>query len=153
MNQKKRRDIEAQLKAAEQACSQQGARLTELRQRVLSLILEAEGPSTAYELLDRLKATRKGAVPPTIYRALDFLMGYRLIHKIERLSAFVPCKQADHFHHAVQFLICRQCGAVAEIEDSAITEALERAAKRVGFQPGVATVEIDGTCAACTRPA
>lgn len=142
--------VEAQLEAAVQACAQQGAQLTALRRLVLGLVLEAEGPSTAYQLLDRLKEIHKGAAPPTIYRALDFLLEQRLIHKVERLNAFIPCTEAGH-HHAAQFLICRRCGAVAEIEDHAVSVALEHAADRAGFQLGHAVVELDGTCAACAR--
>ncbi len=152
MNSKKKRAIAAQLEAAAQVCSRQGAQLTELRRLVLKLTLEAEGPLTAYQLLSRLRATRKNAVPPTVYRALDFLMAQRLIHKIERLNAFVPCTQADHDHHGAQFLICRRCGTVAELEDTAILEALAHAARRAGFQTDTATVELDGTCAACAHP-
>ncbi len=143
--------IEAQLDAAAQACARHGARLTALRRCVLGLILQANGPATAYQLLDRLKETRKGAAPPTIYRALNFLMEQSLIHKVERLNAFIPCTEAGH-PHAVQFLICRQCGTVAEIEDRAVSQALEHAAERAGFHPGNAVVELDGTCAACSHP-
>jgi Fur family zinc uptake transcriptional regulator len=144
--------IEAELDTAAAACAQRGAQLTELRRSVLGLILRADGPSTAYQLLDRLKETRKGAAPPTIYRALDFLIEQRLIHKVERLNAFIPCTEAGHHHlHPVQFLICRSCGAVAEVEDHAVSKALERAAERHGFHAADAMVEIDGTCAACFR--
>jgi Fur family zinc uptake transcriptional regulator len=153
MDQHSPRDVETQLEAAADACHRNGAQFTELRRAVLGLILDAEGPSTAYQLLDRLKKIRKGAVPPTVYRALDFLMEQGLIHRIERLNAFIPCTQGDHSHHAVQFLICRNCGAVAEIEDPAISGALERAAARAGFQPRMATVEVDGLCAACAAAA
>lgn len=148
MNRKHRRAIAAQLDQAARSCALQGAQLTDLRRHVLSLILGAEGPLTAYQLLDRLKATRKSAAPPTIYRALDFLMGQRLIHRIERLNAFVPCIETSHEHHA-QFLICRQCGTVTEIEDSAAADALAHAAEREGFHPRASFVEIEGTCAAC----
>lgn len=144
--------VEAQLDAAAQACAQNGAQLTELRRSVLALILRAEGPLTAYQLLDRLKEIRSSAVPPTIYRALEFLIEQRLIHRIERLNAFILCTEAGHHHHDVQFLICRKCGTVAEIEDDAISQALGHAAERKGFHPGIAMVELDGTCAACTEP-
>jgi len=146
--------IEAQLHAAERACRHNGVQLTELRKLVLSIILQAEAPLTAYQLLDRLKETRKGAAPPTIYRALDFLIEQRFIHKVERLNAFIACSEAEgHHDHPVQFLICRQCGTVAEIEDHAISRALAHAAERNGFRPGNAVVELDGTCAECAPPA
>ena len=79
------------LDRAEDVCQQRGANLTELRRHVLGLILDAASPTGAYELLDRLRQTRRGAAPPTVYRTLDFLLDQGLIHKVERLSAFVGC--------------------------------------------------------------
>ena len=55
------------------------------------MILDAASPTGAYELLDRLRETRRGAAPPTVYRTLDFLLEQGLIHRVERLSAFVGC--------------------------------------------------------------
>jgi Fur family zinc uptake transcriptional regulator len=134
---------------AERRCAANGAQLTPLRRSVLALILAAPGPVTAYQLLDQLKQTRKSAVPPTVYRALEFLIENRLVHRIERLNAFVPCSDAEHDHHDVQFLICERCGTVAEIEDQAVARALAVAAEREGFLPSNAVVELDGTCGAC----
>ena len=151
MHAQDRPTVEAQLDAAALACARQGAQLTALRRLVLALIVQAEGPLTAYQLLDRLKETRRRAAPPTIYRALEFLLQQRLIHKVERLNAFVACAESGPHEHAAQFLICRRCGTVAEIEDDAIADALERAAERAGFHPARAVVEIDGTCAACAH--
>jgi Fur family transcriptional regulator, zinc uptake regulator len=152
MNAKRRNVIEAQLDEASRACARRGAQLTELRRQVLGLILEAEGPLTAYQLLDRLRKTRTGAVPPTVYRALDFLLDQELIHKVERLNAFIACTGTRH-RHPVQFLICRDCGTVAEIDDRAAAQALNAAAEREGFHPRSAVVEIEGTCASCFSPA
>ncbi len=150
MTAKGRRRIAAQLNQAARTCARQGAQLTHLRRSVLGLILQADGPVTAYQLLDRLKRVRRGAVPPTIYRALDFLLAQRLIHRLERLNAFVPCAETGH-RHGAQFLICRECGTVAEIEDPAAARALAHAAERQGFHLRDAVVEIEGTCAACSH--
>ncbi len=143
------RDIPAQLKAAEASCAQNGAQLTALRREVLELILQADTPVTAYQLLDQLKPIRKSAVPPTIYRTLEFLLDNKLIHKIERLNAFVPCAESDHDHADAQFLICKSCGNVIEIEDHGVSHALAKAAAKHGFTPSRAVVEVDGICAAC----
>jgi Fur family zinc uptake transcriptional regulator len=153
---KKRLPIDARLDHAAAICAAQGAQLTTLRRCVLDLVFQADGPLTAYQLLDRLKQTRKNAAPPTIYRALDFLQAQGLIHKVERLNAFIPCLETGHHHHgdqhhAVQFLICKQCGTVAEIEDETVAKALQAAAAAHGFTPGNAVVELDGICAACGR--
>jgi Fur family transcriptional regulator, zinc uptake regulator len=152
MNAKRRKAIEIQLEKVAEACAERRAQLTKLRRLVLKLILEAAGPTTAYQLLDRLRATHQGAAPPTVYRALDFLMEHGLIHKVERLNAFIACSDTDH-PHAVQILICGKCGTVAEMEDRAAERALERAAQREGFHLVNAVVEIEGTCATCSRPA
>ena len=141
--------IERQLDAASHACMQSNTQLTELRRTVLGLVLQAERPLTAYQLLDRLKETRRSAMPPTIYRALEFLLDNKLIHKVERLNAFVPC-EAGHHEHAVQFLICRTCGQVTELEDATIVQALDHAARAKGFAPSSTIVEVEGVCAACS---
>ena len=142
--------VAIQLDAAAQICLRHATHLTELRRTVLSLILQAERPLTAYQLLDRLRPTRKGAAPPTIYRTLDFLLDNKLIHKVERLNAFIACTEADHNHaHAVQFLICRLCGEVQEIEDHAVSAALDDVARRHRFRPSISIVEVEGNCAAC----
>ncbi|WP_431284915.1 Fur family transcriptional regulator [Humitalea sp. 24SJ18S-53] len=144
----------SELDAAAAACAARGARLTDLRRDVLRLVLEAGQPIGAYALLDRLKADRSGAAPPTVYRALDFLLEQGLIHKVERLNAFIACTEHGHDHapghsHPHQFLICGRCGVTAEIADPAVTEALAAAARAQGFMATRATVEIEGVCATC----
>lgn len=141
-------------------CAARGVRLTELRRAVLELILRATQPVGAYALLEQMRATRGAAAPPTVYRALEFLAEQGLIHKVERLAAFIPCIEAhahghEHAHahaHEAQFLICRGCGRVTEIDDAALSAALRAAAAQAGFSVSGATVEAEGLCAAC-RPA
>ncbi len=142
-------DVGYRLDEAAELCEQQGVRFTDLRRGILGLILAAPGPIGAYELLDQLRATRRGAAPPTVYRALDFLLARGLIHKVERLNAFVGCPDVGRHSHPVQFLICRDCGAVEELEDSAVQQAVTAAAARHGFTPSLTTIEVEGRCAAC----
>ena len=156
--------VERMLDQAAATCLRRGAQLTELRRQVLRLVLEAEQPIGAYALLDRLRAMRAGAAPPTVYRALDFLREQGLIHRVERLNAYVGCVEAashpadcdcaagehDHPH---QFLICTRCGATEEISDPAVTRALAAAARRSGFALHRATVEAEGLCARCAGTA
>jgi Fur family zinc uptake transcriptional regulator len=149
--------VEAMLDAADAACAAHGARLTPLRRQVLGLVLESPQPIGAYALLDRLKESRTGAAPPTVYRALEFLLEHGFVHKVERLNAFVGCRSATAGHehhdhgHTVQFLICGRCGHVEELEDASVRAALAKAAARAGFAPGRMTVEVEGTCRDCAR--
>ena len=148
-----RTEIDGRLEAAAEACARDGIRFTELRREILALILGARGPLGAYELLDRLRQTRKGAAPPTIYRGLEFLLARGLIHRVERLNAFVGCPDGHRHPHPVQFLICKSCGAVDELEDAAIAAAVGAAAGRHGFRPGFTTIEVEGVCASCAATA
>lgn len=147
---------EALLDRAAAMCETRGARLTGLRRQVLGFILSSTSALGAYELLERLRAARGPAAPPTVYRALEFLQEQGLVHKLERLSAFVGCVEAQghgHDHggheHPAQFLICRSCKRVTELEDHHLAHALADAAAKVGFRVSGATVEAEGICAAC----
>jgi Fur family zinc uptake transcriptional regulator len=149
-------EVQAALDRAAAACAGRGAQFTELRRQVLRLVLEAPQPIGAYALLDRLRAARAGAAPPTVYRALDFLQEQGLVHRVERLNAFVGCAGPDAHHHCGpghdhphQFLICGGCGATLEICDDSVAAAVARAARAAGFVPSRTTVEIEGRCARC----
>ena len=65
-------------------CDARGAQLTTLRRQVLELLWESGRPTGAYELIEALKLRNSRPVgPPTIYRALEFLMSQRFVLKIE----------------------------------------------------------------------
>jgi Fur family zinc uptake transcriptional regulator len=143
----------ALLDSAERICLRRGARLTDLRREVLGHVLESTTPAGAYDLLGRLSGGARRAAPPTVYRALEFLLAQGLIHKIERLSAFVGCIHgASHDHpHSAQFLICRKCGQASEFESPLVKQALAQAAGSAGFIVHSAIVEAEGVCARCIR--
>ena len=136
------------IREVEQNCREQGLRLTPTRRRVLEMILAADGPVKAYDLLDQLKSEQPGAAPPTIYRALDFLLDNDFIHRLETLNAFVSCFHPKDSHQG-QFLICDQCHSVTEIHDHTLTDQLTEAADHHGFQPSRQVLEIYGRCRDC----
>lgn len=138
------------LARAETLCAQQGLRLTAIRRRVLELIWVNHRPAKAYDLLDTIGQERGSAAPPTVYRALDFLLDAGLIHKIESLNAFIGCN-AGHGTARPKFLICRACERVAELPSPEVDDALAREADRAGFVIDHETIEIGGTCNACAR--
>lgn len=135
---------------AEKLCRERGVRLTEQRRFVLSLLCESDKPLTAYDLLDKMRAKIKNPAPPTVYRALDFLLGHGLVHKIESLHAYVGCTHPEH-PYASQFLICADCGNVAEVNDEALRQSLDAVGQAVGFSPTKPVVEILGTCSECAN--
>jgi Fur family transcriptional regulator, zinc uptake regulator len=150
------RRTQSLLARANEVCQQRGANLTALRRQVLGLILDASSPTGAYELLDRLRLTRRSAAPPTVYRTLDFLIDQGLIHRVERLSAFVGCvagctvdPDEEAQTHAPQFLICRDCGRVVEMRNHDVSAVLAQAAEEARFSVCAATIEAEGLCSTC----
>ena len=142
--------VEDALDRAAQLCAESGARLTELRRQVLQLVWRGHEPVGAYALLEALKRSHPGAAPPTVYRALDFLIEHGLIHRIESLNAYVGCSRPER-RHVSQFLICSQCGAAAELDDPAIAGSVLRRAGELGFAVEQQTIELRGLCPRC-RP-
>lgn len=140
--------IESALRQAEDHCRRKGARLTETRRRVLELIWASHEPVGAYELLERLKEDQPKAMPPTVYRALDFLLGQGLLHRIESFNSFIGCALPGR-PHAGHFLLCRGCGQAAEIEGERIAQAISADAADYGFVVEQDTVELRGLCTDC----
>jgi Fur family zinc uptake transcriptional regulator len=134
--------------AAEQVCRERGLRFTSLRRRVLGLVWESHKPAGAYEILERLGKEGRSAAPPTVYRALDFLIEAGLVHRLDSLNAYIGCPDPSD-SHAGQFLICRQCRSVVELDDSEIDELVQAKVKGLGFTPENQVLEIQGLCSAC----
>src|SRR5438105_11892694 len=76
---------------AEALCVARDQRLTATRRRVLEALTASHQPLGAYEIIDRLAASGPRPAPPTVYRALDFLVANGLVHRIESRNAFIAC--------------------------------------------------------------
>ncbi len=129
-------------------CRARGARLTPLRTRVLEIVWQNHKPLGAYDILAVLATEGRSSAPPTVYRALEFLLEQGLVHRLSSLNAFVGCSRPGHAG-AGQFLICRTCGNAAELNDSGIERAIIRSAASQDFAVHGHTVEISGVCPDC----
>jgi len=140
------------LSEAMQLCAERKLRLTERRRQVLEILLASHQPMGAYDILAALNqaAGKERIAPPIVYRALEFLINEGLIHRIESRNAFISCVHPGHLCGA-QFLICRGCEQVAELEandDDLLVEA-----DNLGFAVDHSVVEITGVCAQCQKHA
>jgi Fur family zinc uptake transcriptional regulator len=142
-------DVATCLQAAERLCRARNGNLTPLRRKVLTALLEADAPIGAYDLLARISHPRK-AMPPTIYRTLDFLLEMGLIHRIASLQAFMPCRHWDH-PHTPAMLLCSECGRVDELDVDSIMADFASEAASVAFKSDRAVIEIHGSCPDCRR--
>lgn len=144
--------VRTAVEQAVQLCGRRGVRLTELRRHVLELVWHNHAPVGAYQILERLAATRGRVGPPTVYRALEFLAREGLVHRIDSLNAYVGCSSPTLPHDAY-FLICEECGDAAEFHDGDLAAIVARCAARSGFGLRSTSVELTGRCARCTGAA
>lgn len=139
----------AGLHTAELACARNGVRFTPIRRAVLEALWDAGEPVGAYDLIRALesRAGRRFS-PPTVYRALDFLLEQRLVSRIETRNAFVPRVNPEH-ERACAFFICETCGTSAEVDNPQVEALFETDAAELGFRIGRRVIELQGTCAHC----
>lgn len=133
------------LGAAEDRCVTSHERLTAPRRRVLELLLAADAPLKAYDLIAAFGEHGEPAKPPTVYRALEFLERLGFAHRIESLNAYVPCRIEGG--HVAAFLICDCCGEAAEFQPD--LSASLQAAQATGYAVRAITLEARGLCSAC----
>ena len=143
-------DAEAFVDEVARLCHERGLRLTPIRERVLRLIAASERPVKAYALLEGMREGVGANAPPTVYRALDFLIEHGFIHKLESINAFVGCHHPRR-SHSVPFLICERCHVAVELEDERVAAQLAEQARALGFVPQAQTLEVHGLCARCAR--
>ena len=138
------------IEQVEGICASRGVRLTPQRKRVFELILANKKASSAYELLEQLKQSEPQAKPPTVYRALDFLLEQGFIHRVESTNSFICCCSCNAHKHFSQLLICDKCGSVIELQDDDLISQLANNAEKHGFQLTNHVIESHGTCQACS---
>lgn len=134
---------EDMLSAAKDICEEAGRRFTPLREHVFTLIAQHGGAIKAYDILERLKPGLGSPKPPTVYRAIEFLSGLGLVHRIESLNAYIAC---DHSQtgHAAEFFICETCSGLQERHANDHVDCVPD-----GFSINRSVIEHYGTCANC----
>ena len=142
--------IKEALMRAEQACKIKGVRLTPIRKKVLELVWQSHKPIKAYDLLGLLSSGDHVEKPPTVYRALEFLLNNHLIHKIESSSSYIGCEY-EHEMRDSNFLICDVCHEVKELYEPRLSRTLLETSKKQGFTACQTNIEIRGTCARCAK--
>ena len=161
-------DVNERLLAAKEQCRSSGARFTPPRQQIYQLVLEANKPVGAYDLITQLQQMRlaepeavsdssshqantqtpKNVAPPTVYRSLEFLLSEGLIHQLTSINAYVPCCH-PRAQHTAAFLICAQCERVQECSSLPVQEMMSFAEQDVGFTVERSVIELSGRCQAC----
>ncbi len=145
--------IEKAMADAKAICRSKKARLTTLRELVLELIWQNHEPLGAYQLMDMLRERYEGNVaPPTVYRALDFLQEYGLVHRLASLNAYIGCSQLQQRDHQPSFFICKECNNAMEVNTPRVSQAIREIASARQFSASKGgAVEVIGVCNSCSR--
>ncbi|MEM9633862.1 MAG: Fur family transcriptional regulator [Pseudomonadota bacterium] len=123
--------------------------LTKNQALVFGSLSDAGGPLTAYAILDLLRENGFRA-PLQVYRALDKLVEYGMVHRLESLNAFVACSHKGcSSHGAAAFAICEECGDVSEFSPDEVISLLKNWTESRGFRLSRTTIELRGTCRNC----
>ena len=138
------------IKQVEEICTTRGVRLTTQRKRVFELICASPKASSAYELLEDLKLSEPQAKPPTVYRALDFLLEQGFIHRVESTNSYIQCGSCNAHKHYSHLLICDKCSNVIELQDDSLIALLAENAQAHGFTPNNHVIESHGICQSCS---
>lgn len=144
---------DAILTKAFEHCQSLGERLTPKRERLLTLLLSADEPKSAYDLIADYDA-QFGDAPPamSVYRMLNFLVDAGLVHKLATTNQYMACSHiaCEHAHQVPQFLICDECHAVEEVGmPRTLLEQLKASAGEAGFDMGNQQLEVHGRCRRC----
>ena len=154
----KQSKLDSLLRAAEVSCAEVGARLTQRRRQVLSVLIQSSSPLSAYEVLDLCNRSTTSAMPAmSVYRILDFLEQQLLVHRLSTSNKYVSCAHitCDHKHfQTTHFLLCEGCSSVEEVDATQeASDALEQMAKTVGFKLTTQQFELSGICTTCQNSA
>lgn len=121
------------------------------RQAVLSTLKKSGKALSAYELIDFCKLEFNLVLHPmTVYRALEFFQCEHLVHKLHSINKFIASTHTLGEHDIVQFLICKKCDKVDEINIQKSTlDDLHHNVSHAGFHFVSSQLEVACICKSC----
>jgi Fur family ferric uptake transcriptional regulator len=130
----------------------QGERITIVRREIITILTENNKPLSANEIIKLLAERRLSVNKTTVYRQLDLLQEYNMIHEIrlnDRTRRFeISQKQEDHHHH----LVCLKCKKIEDINfEEDLTRQERIIQKKKGFKVLQHSLEFFGLCKNCQK--
>ena len=130
------------------SCRKAQIRLTPVREAILSFLARRRQPASL-EMISQADGIRDQCDSTTVYRTLMLFKQAELARPVgmpRKASYFVLNAPGNSAH----FLICRDCGSVAELPlpDPLLAE-IRRLASARGFSPAPADCEVQGLCGNC----
>jgi Fe2+ or Zn2+ uptake regulation protein len=105
---------------------ERGQRVTPQRLGVARIVGRAERHVTAEQVFDEVGELMPGVSLPTVYATLELLRELGLVERVPTEGgAVVYDPRTDDHHH----LVCRRCGAIADVETDVGTAGILDAAR------------------------
>jgi Fe2+ or Zn2+ uptake regulation protein len=136
-------DLHAALRA-------RGQRVTPQRLAIAAAVRQMDRHAIVDEVFTAVAERMPGVSLPTVYATLELLEDMGLVRRVATESGtavFDP--RTDEHHH----MVCRRCGAIADVDGPIDHAVLMDATRGTGFAPDEAQVVIRGLCATCRAAA
>ncbi|EPY9770966.1 TPA: transcriptional repressor [Klebsiella variicola] len=137
------------LNQAADLCQKQKGRLTHLRQVVFIIISRAIKGAKAYEILHIIKELIPKAAPPTVYRALNFLMTMNLINKVNTCQTYKVSMPDLDSCGVEAMLVCPRCNKQTRLNDDGLIYQMQKIIADNDFAPLPQLIEIVSLCNQC----
>jgi Fe2+ or Zn2+ uptake regulation protein len=122
-----------------------GHRVTSQRLVIHRLLRRRDDHLTAEAILGEVCQTLPGTSLPTVYATLDLFDALGIVRRVNAGGAVLFDSRTDTHHHTV----CKQCGAVQDLDVSVDTQVAKDAASSAGFRPLGSDLLITGLCPGC----
>lgn len=124
-----------------------GHRATPQRVAVLSAFRDSDTHVTAEELFSRVEGRIPGMTLSTVYRTLELLRDIQIVTETDLGEGVRQYEMIDDEPH--HHLICTGCGAMLDLDDSAVVPLREYVSEAYGFEPHLNHLAIFGRCPMC----
>jgi Fur family ferric uptake transcriptional regulator len=121
------------------------------RSAVLEALAGAPCCRSAHDIHDQLVGGGRRVGIASVYRALDQLLGLRLVTRLDLgdgVARYEAARPDGHHHH---HMVCTDCGRVQPFEDDRLERAIAGTGAADGFEVTEHDVVLRGRCARC-RP-
>jgi Fe2+ or Zn2+ uptake regulation protein len=123
------------------------------QRRLVWDVLHQQGPYlTAEEIHQAIQEHFPDFNRTTVYRNLASLRDMGLVQEMH--AGIGPCRYVTtvDYHGGLQF-VCDTCGRVTEVEDSSLSQQIERLAEANGFEPAQGPdIIVYARCHSCASP-
>jgi Fe2+ or Zn2+ uptake regulation protein len=125
---------------------ERGLRVTPQRIVIHRALCSEARHMTAEQVLASVSDVLPGTSLPTVYSTLELLEGLALVRRVGTGNGAVvfDSRVEPHAH-----TVCRQCGAIADLEGAAAPDDALRKAGASGFVPDHAELVVWGLCRDC----